>query len=55
VLFEQPGKIIFNSNDLSKISFADSDITRIRYGDKITWGEKKDDFSIIEEEWLKNK
>jgi uncharacterized protein YjbI with pentapeptide repeats len=56
VLFEQPNKITFDDSCLSKVSFADSDITRLRFGDKITWGGKdKDKFTIIEEEWLRNK
>ena len=55
IIFEQPNKVFFNYNNLSKVSFADTDITRIRFGDKIAWGDKKDDFSIIEEEWLQQK
>jgi uncharacterized protein YjbI with pentapeptide repeats len=53
-LFEQPNKVTFDDSNLSKVSFADSDITRIRFGDKIRWG-GKDEFTIIEEEWLKEK
>jgi uncharacterized protein YjbI with pentapeptide repeats len=53
-LFEQPNKVTFEDSNLSKVSFADSDITRIRFGDKIRWG-GKDEFTIIEEEWLKEK
>jgi hypothetical protein len=53
-LFEQLHKVVFDRSNLSKISFADSDITRIKFGDKIRWG-GKDRFTIIEEEWLKNK
>ena len=52
--FEQPNKVTFDRSDLTYVSFADSDITKIRFGDKITWG-GKDNFTIIEEEWLKNK
>jgi hypothetical protein len=40
-LFEQPNKVTFNNNNLSNVSFADSDITRIRFGDEITWGKRK--------------
>jgi hypothetical protein len=50
IIFEKPSKVIFNG-DLSNISFAGSDITRIRFGDKIRW--RKDGYTIIEEEWLK--
>jgi uncharacterized protein YjbI with pentapeptide repeats len=53
-LFEQPNKVTFDNNNLSNVSFADSDIARIRFGDKITW-RGKDGFTIIEEEWLKEK
>jgi uncharacterized protein YjbI with pentapeptide repeats len=53
-LFEQPNKVTFDDSNLSKVSFADSDITRIRFADKIRWG-GKDEFTIIEEEWLKEK
>ena len=53
VLFVQQNKTVFNKNDLSSVSFADSDITRIRFGDQITWA--KDGFSIVEEEWLRQK
>jgi hypothetical protein len=55
ITFEQPNKVIFGKCDLSKVSFADSDITRIRFGEEISWRGKdgKDEFTIIEEEWLK--
>jgi hypothetical protein len=36
---------------MSNVSFSDSDITRIRFGDKVTWG-GDDGFTIIEEKWL---
>jgi hypothetical protein len=35
---------------MSNVSFSDCDITRIRFSDKVTWGEDK--FTIIEEKWL---
>ena len=38
---------------MSKVSFSDSDITRIRFSDKVTWG-GKDKYTIIEEEILEN-
>jgi pentapeptide repeat protein len=53
-LFELQNKVTFDNSNLSNVSFADSDITRIRFGDKITWG-GKDRFTIFEEEWLRNK
>jgi hypothetical protein len=36
---------------MSNVSFLNSDITRIRFSDEVTWG--NDGFTIIEEEWLK--
>jgi uncharacterized protein YjbI with pentapeptide repeats len=54
VNFEQPNKVIFDESDLSKVSFAYTDVTRIRFGDGIKWGGKKG-YTIIEEEWLKRK
>jgi hypothetical protein len=53
-IFEKPIKVTFDDSDLPKVSFADSDVTRIRFGDGIRWG-GEDGFTIIEEEWLKNK
>ena len=54
VLFEQQNKVIFNNSILSNVSFVDSDITKVRFGDNITWG-SKDGFTIIEEKWLELK
>jgi|SRR5215217_410290 len=39
VLFKEQERIIFNG-DLSKVSFANTDITRIRFGDAVVWGIK---------------
>ena len=36
---------------MSNVSFSDSDITRIRFSDKVTWGDD-DKFTIIEEKWV---
>jgi hypothetical protein len=52
ILFEKPNKVTFAESNLSKVSFRDSDITRIRFGDEISWG-GRDEFTIIEEQWLK--
>jgi hypothetical protein len=54
VTFEQQNKVKFDDNDLSNVSFADSDITRIRFGGGVTW-RGDDKFTIIEEEWLREK
>ena len=53
-LFEQPNKVTFDKSDLSHVSFADCDITKIRFENKIIW-RGKDGFTIIEEEWIKDK
>jgi len=54
ITFEQPNKVTFAKSKLSKVSFRFSDITRIRF-DEISWGgsDGRDEFTIIEEEWLK--
>ena len=56
-LFEAKEKIIFEVQDLSNVSFMNSDITRIRFSDKTRWREDerkkgKDRFTVIEEKWL---
>jgi hypothetical protein len=53
VRFENQNKIIFESEDMSKVSFINTDITRIRFSDKIAWG-GKDKFTVIEEKWLED-
>jgi hypothetical protein len=55
IIFEQPNKVTFSKSNLSKVSFHGSDITRIKFGDKISWGGRdgRDEFTIIEEECLK--
>jgi len=46
--------VIFDDRNLSKVSFAGSDITRIRFGNKTEWG-GKDKFTIIEDEGMRDK
>ena len=41
VLFEEPEKTVFDVNDLSKVSFLNTDITRVRFSDKVRLGGKK--------------
>jgi hypothetical protein len=41
VLFEAEEKIIFEVQDLSKVSFANTDITRVRFSETARWGEGK--------------
>jgi uncharacterized protein YjbI with pentapeptide repeats len=54
VIFEEPSKVTFDLHDMSKVSFANSDITRVRFTDKVTWG-GNDEFTVLEEEWLKGR
>jgi hypothetical protein len=55
-IFGEPSKVIFDDSDLSSVSFAGSNgITTIRFGDKIKWRRVKNEVTIIEEEWLKDK
>jgi uncharacterized protein YjbI with pentapeptide repeats len=37
VFFKEKDQIIFNG-DLSRVSFASTDITRVQFGDKVVWG-----------------
>ena len=41
VLFEEPEKTVFDVNDLSNVSFLNTDITRVRFSDGVRWGGKK--------------
>jgi uncharacterized protein YjbI with pentapeptide repeats len=62
VLFRDPENVIFQTNDLSWISFTNTDISRIRFGENVEWGPKvltkqlfrwrfgdKNEFKILEE------
>ena len=51
ITFEEPGKITFNVSNMSSVSFSDSDVTRIRFSDTVTWG-GHDKFTTIEEKML---
>lgn len=51
-IFEQQDKVTFDDTNLSYASFADNNITRIRFGDNVKWS-GKDGFTVIEEEWLR--
>jgi uncharacterized protein YjbI with pentapeptide repeats len=53
VIFEQPYKAMFDINDLSKVSFAGSDISKITFTDKVRWG-GDDGLKVIEEKWLED-
>ena len=51
VLFEDGKKILFAIEDLSKVFFMNTDITRVRFSDRARWG-KDDKFKVLEEELL---
>jgi uncharacterized protein YjbI with pentapeptide repeats len=69
VLFEGKQKVIFDIENLSNVSFINSDITGVRFSDKARWGEKKveydkfwggkkvkeDRFKIVDERFLEEK
>lgn len=46
VLFEDGKKILFGIEDLSRVSFMNTDITRVRFNDRARWGK------VFEEELL---
>lgn len=52
VLFKDQDKVIFDVDDLSKVSFRNTDLTKVRFSEKIRWG-GKNGFSIINEKSLK--
>jgi hypothetical protein len=41
VLFEGKEKVIFDIENLSNVSFMNTDLTEVRFSDKARWGEKK--------------
>jgi uncharacterized protein YjbI with pentapeptide repeats len=47
--FEKEGKILFDVKDLSKVSFMNSNITGIRFGENVRWGTGENEFKIIDE------
>jgi uncharacterized protein YjbI with pentapeptide repeats len=51
VIFEKPTSIIFEVDNMSKVSFLNTDITRIRFGSRTRWGGLTK-YKIIEEEWF---
>jgi uncharacterized protein YjbI with pentapeptide repeats len=51
VIFEKPNNIIFEVEDMSKVSFINTDNTGIRFSDKISWG-GEDNYMVIEEVWF---
>jgi hypothetical protein len=69
VLFERKEKVIFDIENLSNVSFMNTDLTGVRFGDKARWEEKKieydrfwvgkkakeDIFKIVDERLLEQK
>jgi uncharacterized protein YjbI with pentapeptide repeats len=60
VLFEAKEKVIFKTENLSNVSFMNTDLTGVRFSDKARWGgggedTKEDKFKIIDERLLKEK
>jgi hypothetical protein len=54
VLFEDGKKILFGGiEDLSKFSFMNTEITRVRFSDRARW-RNEDKFKVVEEEMLEN-
>jgi hypothetical protein len=50
-IFEQPNKVIFDTRDLSNVSFAGSDISKVTFTDKVKWG-GEDGLKVTEQETL---
>lgn len=53
VLFKEGDKILLDIEDLSKVSFRETDITRVRFAENAVWG-GLDGFEVIDETKLKN-
>jgi len=51
VLFNKPDRVNFDVEDLSKVSFRNTDVTKVRFGERVKWG-GKNGFRIIDEELL---
>jgi hypothetical protein len=49
VFFDDGNKILFNTNNLTKVYFSYTDITKVRFGDRPGWS-KENEFRITEEE-----
>ena len=54
ILFENPNHILFDVKNLSKISFRNTDISKVRFSENIKWG-PKNDFTLIDELNIENK
>jgi uncharacterized protein YjbI with pentapeptide repeats len=53
LLVENQESILFDVEDMSNVSFLGTDISRVRFGEKVIWGDrKKERFKILEEKRL---
>jgi hypothetical protein len=48
VLFENGEKVEFSAKDLSKVSFLNTDITRVKFAEDVSWG-SEDRFTVVDE------
>jgi len=53
VKFENQEKITFDVDDLSRVSFRNTPIIKVRFGEKIRWA-GKDGFRVIDEDVLRD-
>jgi len=51
VLFGKPDRVNFDVENLSKVSFRNTDVTKVRFGERVKWG-GDDGFRIVDEELL---
>ena len=54
ILFENPKHVLFDVKNLSNVSFLNTDISKIRFGENIKWG-PKNDFTLIDYANIENK
>ena len=53
VLFKNQEETLFDVNDLSRVSFRGADITKVRFTERIVWGnDPKDRFKVVDEKYL---
>jgi pentapeptide repeat protein len=50
VSFDEGDKVIFDVRDLSKVSFMNTDITRLKFGENVMWGTNQKDQFVINDE-----
>jgi len=52
-VFKKQDRVFFNVEDLSKVSFMFTDISKVKFGENVKWG-GKNNFYIIDEKFLEN-